>query len=398
MTGAALLNAVRRHRRRARWSHRATLQTKAVPIRERRGQTTFTYRVGDPDAYVFTIDIYGYRVHAHPDRHVGWWRFVLPPGTGTAHLQLDFDPIRAASVTVRVGDTQLTRVDSWHNPDYVFDPLGDLQLVFRDRHGEIRRTESTLLKYFDRDVIRAFYDRQYASEGYTPPDDHPFLWELHEFKKTRLHQLFSKYIPAGGCALDVGCGRSIFSEIETTYPFTVVAGDLEFAGVRTRAGEVPEQQWAVFDADRLPFPDQHFDAVFAGEIIEHMPDVAKTLAEWQRVLKPRGVVIVTTPNRERLLAVADRRERPYSDDHLSELSYRELSGPLLQDAGFVFAEQSCLYLELWLTNLWGDVPMDDYLQSYGNRRKNLWLMKRLFGLGRFVPWLSMGLVVVGRRR
>lgn len=42
--------------------------------------------------------------------------------------------------------------------------------------------------------------------------------------------------------------------------------------------------------------------------------------------------------------------------------------------------------------------MDDHLQSYGNQRKNLWLMKRLFGLGRFVPWLSMGLIVVGRRR
>ena len=337
-------------------------------------------------------------MHSHPDRHVGWWRFELPPGDGTAELRLDFDPVREESVTLLANGSLLTLVDSWHNPDYAFDPLGDLQLVFRDRDGQIRRTQSTLLKFFDRDVLRAFYDRQYAREGYTPPDDHPFLWELHEYKKTRLQRLFEKHIPSCGCALDVGCGRSIFSEIDTPFPFTVVAGDLEYVGVRTRAGEIPEQQWVVFDADRLPFADDQFDAVFAGEIIEHMPDVAVTLAEWRRVLKPGGVVIVTTPNRARLLAVADRRERPYSDDHLSELSYRELSGPLLRDAGFEFVEQSCLYLELWLTNLWVDVPMDDHLQSYGNQRKNLWLMKRLFGLGRFVPWLSMGLIVVGRRR
>ena len=122
------------------------------------------------------------------------------------------------------------------------------------------------------------------------------------------------------------------------------------------------------------------------------------LAEWRRVLRPGGIVIITTPNRERFLSVADRRLRPYSEDHLSELSYRELSGPLLADAGFAFVGQSCLHLEIWLTNVWSDDPTYDYLQTYGNRQRNLWLMKRFFPLGRFVPWLSMGLIVVGRRR
>ena len=98
--------------------------------------------------------------------------------------------------------------------------------------------------------------------------------------------------------LDVGCGRSLFYEIDVDFPFTVVAGDLEHAGVRARTGEVPEQHWLVFDADHVPFADQQFDALFAGEIIEHMPDVPATLAEWHRVLKPGGVVIITTPNRE----------------------------------------------------------------------------------------------------
>jgi SAM-dependent methyltransferase len=383
---------------RAKWPHRARHAQPAVPVRERKGVAAFRYRTGDPADYVFTVDIHGYRDHAHPHRHVGWWRFELPVGTGVAQIHLDFDPVRRESVTVWVEGGRLSLVDSWHNPDYCFDPLGDLELVFRDGEGQIRRSETTLLKFFDRDILRHFYNRQYASEGYTPPEDQPFLWQLHEYKKTRLRRLFERHIPSGGCALDVGCGRSLFSEIDATFPFSVVAGDLEYVGVRARAGEVPEQQWAVFDADRLPFADERFDAVFAGEIIEHMPDVKVTLAEWRRVLKPGGVVIITTPNRERLLALADRRERPYSEDHLSELSYRELAGPLLRDAGFDFVAQSCLYLELWLINLWRDDPTEDFLQTYGNRHENLWLMKRLFMLGRFVPWLSLGMVVVGRRR
>jgi SAM-dependent methyltransferase len=382
----------------SRWPHRARLASGSVAVHDRKGTAHFHYAAGDPSQYVFTVDIYGYRDHAHPHRHVGWWRFDLPAGQSQAQVHLDFDPVRPESVTVSVDGQTLPLVDSWHNSDYCFDPLGDLQLVLRDRGGQIRRSETTLLKFFDRDIIRAFYDRQYASEGYTPPTDQPFLWELHEYKKRRLRRLFEKHIPVGGRALDVGCGRSLFSEIDVDFPFSVVAGDLEYVGVRTRAGEVPEQQWAVFDADRLPFADQQFDAVFAGEIIEHMPDVAITLAEWRRVLKPGGVVIVTTPNRERLLAVADRRERPYSEDHLSELSYRELSGPRLRQAGLQFVEQSCLYLELWLTNVWANDPTDDHLQTHGNRRSNVWLMKRLFALGRWLPWLSLGMIVVGRRK
>ena len=128
--------------------------------------------------------------------------------------------------------------------------------------------------------------------------------------------------------LDVGCGRSLFSEIDVDFPFTVVAGDLEHAGVWARAGEVPEQHWLVFDAAQVPFADRQFDALFAGEIIEHMSDVPATLAEWHRVLKPGGIVIITTPNRERFLSVADRCLRPYSEDHLSEVSYRAAGGPV----------------------------------------------------------------------
>ena len=67
---------------------------------------------------------------------------------------------------------------------------------------------------------------------------------------------------------------------------------------------------------------------------------------------------------------------------MSELSYRELAGPLLVEAGFEFVGQSCLHLEIWLTNVWTDDTTDDYLQSYGNKWRNVWLMKWMFAVGR----------------
>jgi SAM-dependent methyltransferase len=47
---------------------------------------------------------------------------------------------------------------------------------------------------------------------------------------------------------------------------------------------------------RLPYPDDHFDAVVAVEVIEHIEDQFAFLRELARVAKPGGMVILTTPN------------------------------------------------------------------------------------------------------
>jgi hypothetical protein len=46
----------------------------------------------------------------------------------------------------------------------------------------------------------------------------------------------------------------------------------------------------------LPFPDDSFDSVILSEILEHVDDDVRGLAEVRRVLKPGGVVAITVPN------------------------------------------------------------------------------------------------------
>ena len=46
----------------------------------------------------------------------------------------------------------------------------------------------------------------------------------------------------------------------------------------------------------LPFPDEIFDLVFAGEVLEHIFDIDHLLEEIFRVLKPSGHLLLTTPN------------------------------------------------------------------------------------------------------
>jgi SAM-dependent methyltransferase len=61
-----------------------------------------------------------------------------------------------------------------------------------------------------------------------------------------------------------------------------------------------------FDAerDRFPYPDEHFDLVVAGEIIEHMTyDPMHLLLESRRVLREGGYLLLTTPNIASLASV-----------------------------------------------------------------------------------------------
>ncbi len=76
-----------------------------------------------------------------------------------------------------------------------------------------------------------------------------------------------------------------------------------------------------FDAerDRFPYPDEHFDLVIAGEIIEHMVyDPMHLLLESRRVLREGGRILITTPNIAGLASVAkvlEGRDNPQIFSH-----------------------------------------------------------------------------------
>ena len=49
-------------------------------------------------------------------------------------------------------------------------------------------------------------------------------------------------------------------------------------------------------ANKLPFGDQEVDVLYSSEVIEHIPEPEVMLREIQRVLRPNGHLLLTTPN------------------------------------------------------------------------------------------------------
>lgn len=49
-------------------------------------------------------------------------------------------------------------------------------------------------------------------------------------------------------------------------------------------------------AEFLPFRNDTFELVFAGEVIEHLADPSKALKDWVRVMTKGGRMVISTPN------------------------------------------------------------------------------------------------------
>ena len=100
---------------------------------------------------------------------------------------------------------------------------------------------------------------------------------------------------AKGPLLVVGCGGA--SEMLAVPSDMRATGmDISFVGVKQSRSNFPGHRYVVADAACLPFRSAQFKTILCSEVIEHVRDSDRALAESCRVLDSGGRLILTTPN------------------------------------------------------------------------------------------------------
>jgi SAM-dependent methyltransferase len=95
-----------------------------------------------------------------------------------------------------------------------------------------------------------------------------------------------------------------------------------------------------------PLEDASFDVVWAGEVIEHVADTAGWLSEVRRVLRPRGRLLLSTPDHGPLSILRMALWPPAFEAHFDPLAdhlrfyTRGLLWGLLHEFGFEAVEIS----------------------------------------------------------
>ena len=153
----------------------------------------------------------------------------------------------------------------------------------------------------------------------------------------------------GESVLDIGCGQGWFAQALCEAGFAVIGADVAAEPLRRARRRHPGLDLRLLEEeDSWPFADAQFDAVWAGEVIEHVADTVAWLSELRRVLAPGGRLLLSTPAHDVLarLALALRRgafEAHFDPrlDHLRFYTRRSLRA-LLADFRFLDVQVSGL--------------------------------------------------------
>jgi SAM-dependent methyltransferase len=106
--------------------------------------------------------------------------------------------------------------------------------------------------------------------------------------------LFAAAIGRGRRVLDLGCRSGALTR-HFLDGNEVVGLDVDAAALERAAALGIEPVQANVE-DPLPFADASFDAVVAGELLEHLQFPDALVAEIRRVLRPGGVLVGSVPN------------------------------------------------------------------------------------------------------
>lgn len=107
--------------------------------------------------------------------------------------------------------------------------------------------------------------------------------------------------PGSTAALDVGCGGGFLTEEIARLGFDTAGVDPSALSVRAAADHARETglriRYVAGAGESLPFEDRSFGAVFCCDVLEHVRDLPRVIAEISRVLRPGGVFVYDTFNR-----------------------------------------------------------------------------------------------------
>jgi SAM-dependent methyltransferase len=133
----------------------------------------------------------------------------------------------------------------------------------------------------------------------------------------------------GRDVLEAGCGEGYGADLIAGVARSVIGLDYDETTVAHVRARYPRVDMRHGNLAALPLADASVDVVVNFQVIEHLWDQPQFVAECRRVLRPGGLLLMSTPNR---ITFSPGRDTPINPFHTRELNAAELT-ELLTDAG-----------------------------------------------------------------
>ena len=197
-----------------------------------------------------------------------------------------------------------------------------------------------------------------------------------------------------GTALEVGPGSGIYLPVLANLFKKVYASDIKDAYLkhaRSSLREFDNLSLIVDDITDSNLPDDSFDLILCTEVIEHIVDLQAAIVQIRRLLKPGGVLVLSTPQRYSPLEILAKiaflpgiiqlvtliyREPVLDSGHINLMTETQVTNQL-KAMGFSIVEQhkSGLYLPLIAEFSGGlGLSLEQFMEKKLHRSSLDWLL------------------------
>jgi SAM-dependent methyltransferase len=145
-----------------------------------------------------------------------------------------------------------------------------------------------------------------------------------------MHQIIDA-LPSGD-ALDAACGTGRYAEYLAGRGHRVVGVDSSPDMLDRARARVPSGEFLLGDLRRLPLPDNCVDLVVSGLALSHVPTLGPVMAEFARVLRPGGHLVISDAHHEIVLRGSVPHALGPNNEPGLAASYRHTAGDFLRAA------------------------------------------------------------------
>ena len=148
--------------------------------------------------------------------------------------------------------------------------------------------------------------RMVKDSGLNSPQEYDAIYKQREQKGRDVHDMrrwgkMLKYF-SHGSLIDLGCLDSGIVDLvknrkDTTYTGIDVAEEA-IIQQKKKYKDFQNVDFMAIDLYETPFQDEAFDYAVLGEVIEHLEEPQKAIDEDMRILKPEGMLAISTPLEE----------------------------------------------------------------------------------------------------
>ncbi|KAL0476538.1 ubiquinone biosynthesis O-methyltransferase [Acrasis kona] len=182
--------------------------------------------------------------------------------------------------------------------DKIFQPPQE----FNDRLSVIPESCTT--------IDNNMYNEKFFVEGWWDLSSKSITSGLHALNPVRrdyFQNLIREHVNGSNLNIvDIGCGGGILTEaLAIINPSSNITGldqssnSIQTAADHAKQSNVNNIHYAVSSAYSIPLPDSFADVVVMSDVLEHLHDLTLAMSEVSRILKPGGIFLYDTINRNR---------------------------------------------------------------------------------------------------